>query len=245
MDRVARSVPLMLLALLVGCHERRQIATYGPPLNMSELAAGLPTPDNDYALLVDQQTTGRFGCPLAIAKLMAGAGVDSGDRLVLTDLHSNEEAYWTEQMRGVAAIQKLIFLRPRSIRPEEQTLATLCDTAERLGAPLLLMYAPRQLGHNTAHVLGVLYEAQSQRPLATVRATARLLDEEGEEVSPNDEPGDHREQDAGYQAQRNFESYTLTCLRELIHRDARPATTQPHKWNQPYLQRWWMVGREP
>jgi hypothetical protein len=244
-ERVARSVPwvLVLAAMLVGCHERPQI-TYAPPLNMSELAAGLPTPDNDFALLVDQPTSGRFGCPLAIAKLAAGSGAESSGPLVLTELHSNEQAYWTEQMRGVVAIQKLIFLRPRSIRPEEQSLATLCDTAGRLGAPLLLLYAPRQLGPNAAHVLGVLYEAQSRQPLATVRSTAHLLDEKGEEVSPNDERGDHRAQDAGYQAQRKFESYTLACLRELIHRDTRPATTQPHKWSQPYMERWWMMGRE-
>jgi hypothetical protein len=241
-NRIARSVPLVLFVLLSGCHERRQPVAYGLPLDMNELAAGLPAPDNDFALLVDQQTSGRFGCPVAIAKLTSGT--HAGDPLALTALHSNEQAYWTEQMRGVAAIQKLVFLRPRSIRPEEQSLATLCDTAQRLGAPLLLMYAPRPLGPNSARVLGVLYEAQSRQPLATVCATARLLDDDGEEVSPNDEPGDRRAADAGYQAQRKFESYTLVCLRELIHRDARPATTQPHKWRQPLMERWWMARRD-
>jgi hypothetical protein len=239
--RVARSVLWVLVVVLVGCHERRHVA-YPPPLTMDELAAGLLTPDSDFALLTDQPTSGRFGCPLAIAKLAAGDAAGSAGPLVLAELRDNEQAYWTEQMRGVAAIQKLVFLRPRSIRPEEQSLATLCDTAGRLGAPLLLLYAPRQLGPNSAQVLGALYDAQSRQALATVRSSAQLFDEDGQESSPNDSRGDRRAQDAGYQAQRKFESYTLACLRELIHRDQAPASTQPHKWHQPYMERWWMVG---
>jgi hypothetical protein len=241
-NRIACGVACVLVSWLGGCHERKQVVYV--PLDMSQLAAGLPAGDDDFVLLIDQPTRGRFGCPLAIAKLTAGGG-ETADPLVLTDLHSNEQAYWAEQMRGVAAIQKLVFLRPRSIRPEEQSIATLCETAGRLGAPLLLLYAPRQVGPNSAQVLGALYDTSSQQALATVHSAVHLLDEEGEEVSPDDEPGDHRDQDAGYQAQRKFESHTLACLRELIHRDRRPATTQPHKWSQPYLQRWWLSGREP
>jgi len=241
-DRItARSLPLVLIVLLAGCHERRRV-TYGPPLHMDELAAGLPAPENDFALLVDQQTEGRFGCPLAIAKLTPDAS-DPGDPLVLVPLYSNEQAYWSEQMRGVAAVQKLVFLRPRSTRPEGHSVSTLCETAARLGAPLLLTYAPRQLGPNSAQVLGVLYDAESHQPLATVQASSRLLDEDGEEVSPSDKRGDHRAQDAGYQAQRKFEEHTLACLRELIHRDSRPPTTQPHKWSQPFFERWWIENR--
>lgn len=242
MDRIiTRSLTLVLAVLLTSCHERQRV-TYGPPLHMDELVAGLPAPENDFTLLVDQQTEGRFGCPLAVAKLTPDANA-SDDPLVLASLCSNEQAYWTEQMRGVLAIRKLVFLRPRSTRPEGHSVDTLCATTLRLGAPLLLAYAPRQLGPNSAQVLGVLYDAGSQQPLATVQASSRLLDDDGDEVSPNHKHGDHRNQDAAYQAQRKFEEHTLACLRELIHRDSPPATTQPHKWQQPFFERWWLENR--
>jgi hypothetical protein len=240
-ERLIRILPVVLVLLFVGCHEKQRLACT-PPLRMEELAAGLPTPVNNFALLVDQPTEGRFACVLAIAKLIP-AGNDAAEPLLFVPLRSNEQAYWTEQMRGVAAIQKLVFLRPRSTRPEGQSLPTLCATAVRCGAPLLLVYAASQVGPNSAQVLGVLYDAHVQSPLATIQASSRMLDHEGDEVSPGDKRGDHREQDAGYQTQRHFESNALACLRELIHRDSPAATTQPNKWGQPFMERWWIENR--
>jgi hypothetical protein len=231
-------VPVLLVASLAGCHEKKQIA-YWPAVRMDDLAAGAPVPNGDFVLLVDQQTEGRFGCMLAIAKLVPGTDQTAGV-LALASLHPNEEAYWAEQMRGVAAIQKLVFLRPRSIRPEEQSTATLCDTAVRLGAPLLLVYAPGESGPNSAEVLGVLYDAGSQQIIATLRAASQRLNAKGEEVAPDRKRGDQRDHDAHYQAQREFESHTLACLRELMHRDSKPTTTQPNRWEQPFFERWWL-----
>jgi hypothetical protein len=240
-ERPVRILPVFLVLLAVGCHEKQRLVCT-PPLRMDELATGLPAPVNDFALLVDQPSEGRFACVLAIAKL-APDGPNAAEPLLFVPLRSNEQAYWAEQMRGVAAIQKLVFLRPRSTRPEGQSLPTLCATAVRFGAPLLLVYASSQVGPNSAQVLGVLYDADAQQPLATIQASSRMLDEKQEEVSPGAERGDHREQDAGYQAQRHFEGYTLACLRALMHRDSLPATTQPNKWGQPFMERWWIENR--
>ena len=235
-------VVLLSAALLLGaCHSRHAVRSERP-IRMDDLAPGLSAPEDSFALLTDSHTTGRFACPVAVAKFVP-PDADSAAGLSLVSLPPNEQAYWTEQMRGVAAVQELIFLRPRSTKPEGQSLAVLCAASKRLGAPLLLVYAASGCGPNSARVLGVLYDSETCQPLATLGAASRILDPEGEEVSPNAERGDHRRNDARYLAQREFEEHALACLRELIQRDAPNTTTQPNRWNQPFIERWWVHQR--
>ena len=74
--------------------------------------------------------------------------------------------------------------------------------------------------------------------LKTVR-----LDEEGEEVSVDQETGDRRENDAYYQASRAYEQHLISCLGELIRLDSATPSTQPHRWETPPSQRWWVPRR--
>jgi hypothetical protein len=230
-------------AMLSGCAAREPVRYYRPALNMSALGTDLEKPDQPFALLIDQHTEGRFACPLAIAKFASQEQTSDG-AVTFVALHPNEESYWTEQMRGVLAVQELIFLRPRTIRPEPQSVPALCESAQRLKAPLLLVYAPTDTGPNSAEVIGILYATDTQRALATLRSAARFLDDEDEEASVGRTHGDQRPYDSRYQAQRDFERYTLACLRELIHRDSRSTTTQPHDiWDKPFIERWWIHQR--
>ena len=233
-----RTLALIAGLGLAGCNERPHMA-YDRPARLEQLAAGLPAAENAFRLLTDEPTVGRFACTLAIARFV----VQDEGGLALVAMTPTEQAYWTEQMRGVAKLQDVVFLRPRSTRPEGDSTAVLCDTARRFGAPLLLIYAADALGPNSAQVLGVLYESATQRALATLHASSRMVDEEGQEESPDKKRGDHRGEDARCQAQRQFEAHTLACLRELMHHDSRPATTQPHKWDQPFIERWWIEYR--
>jgi hypothetical protein len=238
---ITRVVLLSLTLLLSGCRERHAVS-YDTPVRMDDLAPGLSAPENSFVLLTDTHTAGRFACRIAVAKFVPAAN-DAPEKLTFVPLQRHEQAYWTEQMRGVAAVQEFIFFRPRSTKPEGQSLTALCETAERLEAPLLLVYVASGFGPNSARVLGVLYDSATRQPIATLGASSRILDRKGEEVSPNPERGDHRNQDARYLAQRAFEEHALACLRELIHRDSHPTTTQPHKWNQPFIERWWVHQR--
>jgi len=240
-QRATIAATLAITTMLSGCATRRSQG-YEPRLDLSLLAPGLAAPDNAFTLLAEVHTEGRFACPLAVAKF-GWAGDESAPALVFQTLSPEEEARWTEQVRGVAALRDLIFLRPLTVRPEEPTVANLCATAQRLGAPLLLVYAPNVFGPNSAQVFGVLYDTASCHALATLHVSRALRDEEGNEVSPAEKRGDHRDIDAPYQAQRAFEAQTVACLRELIHRDVPPATTQPHHWQQPLTERWWIRMR--
>ena len=237
------NLSLSLIASLVclGCHGRPP-AVYEPPLDLARLAPGLQPPDNSYCLLADVHTAGRFACPLAIAEFRP-QGPENDQQLVLQNPLPAEEACWTEQVRGVNAIRDVIFLRPLNVRPEEASTALLCAGAQRLGAPLLLVYVPNRVGPNSAQVLGVMYDTASAQPLATLHASSTILNEKGREVATDRQRGDHRRTDAQYQAQRAFEGHALACLREMIHLDSSPPTTQPHRWQQPLAERWWVRSR--
>lgn len=234
---IARAAPLTVTLLLwTGCARGPREVAYQPPLEMDDLIAGLPTPDNTFTLLSDAQTTGRFSCSLAIARL-APRDDETDSRLAYRATRPNEEAYWTEQMRGVSAIREVFFISPFSTRLKGQQIEGLCDAAVRLEAPLLLVYAANGLGPNSAEVLGVLYETQTRQTLATLHAAARILNEDGEEVSPDGKKGDQRDEDARFQAQRRFEAQALACMRELIELDTPPPSTQPHEWR-PLIEHW-------
>ncbi|MEW6198906.1 MAG: hypothetical protein AB1601_09610 [Planctomycetota bacterium] len=240
MVRTRFTALLIVAGMLTGCQEPPPaVVRYEPPLRMDDLEAGLTFQPNGFQLLTDDTTTGRFPCPLAIAKYVPRE-VDTGGELQFCPLTPLEQAWWTEQVRGVNAIRDVIFLRPLSTRPAGQGLAALCDTAARLGAPWLLVYAPNGLGPNSAQVLGVLYDTSPPRALATLHAETVVVDALALETSPYQETGDQRDRDARYQVQRRFERLLLECLHALIQRDAPPTTTQPHKWDKPLLERWWL-----
>lgn len=242
---VVIAVAILGLCLMpTGCAKKTPPIVYEPPLTMADLLPGQEAPDNTFELLAEVHTAGRFACGMAVAKFHSEEN-DDGPTLTLVPLTSAEQARWTEQMRGVAAIRELTFLRPRSVRLDGQSIESLCDAALRLNSSLLLVYAPNGLGPNSAQVYGVFYDTQSQRPLAMLHTSSLFLDEEGLETSPNDRESDEREVDARYQAQRRFEHQVLACLRDMIHEDEAVPTTQPHKWEKPFIERWWVPQRRP
>ncbi len=240
---ITSAVLLMSLTLGTGCApDRPKGVVYEPRIEMQDLVVGLPLPNNEFKLLVDERTEGRFACPVAVAKFVSPPpeSESAEGELVFQLMRHREQAYWAEQMRGMDAIQYMLFISPRSTAPEGQGIEALCRTASDLGAPLLIVYTPNGYGPNSGQVLGAMYNTKECKPLATLHASDRILDEDGAEVSPFDERGDHRDTDARYQAQRAFEKHAMACLRELTHRDTRPSTIEPHNWHQPYIERWWI-----
>lgn len=205
----------------------------------SHTSTGAP-PANTYAYAFDASPADAAAQRAAAPRVSA----DNQPPFALVTLRPVEQALWSETLRGVSAVRELTFLSPRAAQPDGPALDNLCATAHRFGANMLLVYAPNRLGPNSARVVGVLYDTATGRPLAALHASQHFEDEHGREVSPNRERGDHRDRDAYYQAQRQFEAHTLACLRALLHRDSPPPTTQPHRWHQPLIERWWLPDRD-
>lgn len=234
------------LMALCACSQRPPV-TYAPAASSAELAAALstsdvPAPESGYRLLA-APSEGRFACDLAIAKL-SRATTTRDAPLTLVTPRPAEQAYWSEQFRGVRQVRGIVFVPPRTLRPEGLNLAALCDAAERLGAPLLLVYVTSTTGPDAADTVGLLYETSSRAPLASLRSTGRgHATDDAPGGSLDEAKGDYRDQDARFQAQREFEHVTLACLGELMRMDRPPAATQPHRWHQPFVERWWMTDR--
>lgn len=237
-------VALTVSVFTAGCAAEKHEFTCEPKLQMADLATGLPTPDNTFTLLSDQRTVGRFACVLAVAKL-APHEQEPGRELGFQPLRPQEEAQWTEAVRGLSSIRYVLFLTPKSLRLVGDDRDGLCTAAQRLGASLLLIYVPNTLGPNSAQVLGMLYDLESRAPLATFHASARFLDDDDQETTVDPHLGDQRHVDARYQAQRQIEQHVVACLRNLIEHDQPAPTTKPRKrWDRPFTERWWMPERE-
>ena len=227
---------LLAAFTLLGCASEAP-RVYERRIQMRELAADVAPVDNAYRLEVFEETQGRFACSLAIAKLVP---VGENGSLNLVEMTPAEEAYWVEAVRGLTELRDLQFLSPISVVPDEPSVDTLRAAAAARNATLMLLYAPNRYGPNSAQVLGVLYDVASGRPSAALHSSASFLDEEGVEVSVDQAPTDQRDRDAYYQASRVYEQHLVRCLGELIRCDSPTPTTQPHRWETPPSQRWWL-----
>lgn len=238
------AIPIRVLSLsvtlaLVGCASEAP-RVYERQVQMRELAADVAPVDNAYRLDAVEETEGRFACSLAIAKL-APANENS---VSLVEMTPAEEARWVNAVRGLTELRDLQFLSPLSVVPDRPRTDTLRVASAERDATLMLLYTPNRYGPNSAQVLGVLYDVPSGRPLAALHASATFLDEEGVEVSVDEETGDQRQRDAYYQASRAYEQHLLGCLGELIRLDSPTPETQPHHWDTPPSQRWWLPDRD-
>lgn len=245
--RLSLSIGLVALGLpLAGCQKQTpEVIVYEPPLELADLAAGLPEPDNGYALLVDDASRGRFSSVLAIARLAVDPARDTW-RLEFAPLNATEQAHWSDAVRGLDPVRKPLFLTRRNTELTGRDFDGLCRAAARRNARLLLVYTVNSTGPNTAQVLGVLYELTDRTPLATFHAAAHYVNEDGVEESPNPKKGDYRDIDARYQAQRQFEQHVTDCLRELIELDQPvPAVHPDDKWTSPFIERWWVPRQYP
>jgi len=223
---------------LAGCAAPPPVR-YERCLEIHELAGDVDFVSDGYKMLVPARSRGRFGCGLAVAKFVAGdqAGVVNPVRLTPA-----EEARWTAAVAGITELRDLQFIPATAATSEEAPIEALCVAADVLRAGLLLVYAPNRYGPNSAQVVGVLYDVAGCRPLASLHASASFLSAEGAEVAPDDTPGDQRGTDGYYQASRAFEQHLRECLLELIRSDLSAPTTQPHGWDTPREDRWWLPG---
>lgn len=226
------------LAALAGCADKPPVS-YQRPVELSELtthlqAAQIAAPQGGHVMLSSETTTGRFACDLAIARFEP----DAAGGLVLALPRPADQARWTETLRGIREIRGVSFLTPRSTKLDGDALDALCAVARRQGAPLLLAYADAQTGATAGQTAGVVYSSETGAALAAVRAAGASADPELAERE-----GDHRGEDGRFQAQRRFEHSALECVRTLIHADQPAPTTQPHVWQQPMVERWWIRRR--
>lgn len=229
-------IGLIALTLLGnGCADEPEIVLYSPPVQLTDFSDPLPLPEEGFLLLQDSDTTGRFSCAMALVKIEALAE-EIDFEIQVAPFSMNEQAYWTETYRGINGITDLVFIGPTTVKAAPRPLSVLCDAASGHGAQLLLAYAPAQIGPNSAHLVGVMYDTERCAALATFRETLTLRNGEGDEITAEELSLERelprREVDAYYIASRRFEDATLMLMRELLLMDS-PGERQDQRWGPP------------
>jgi hypothetical protein len=223
---------------LAGCASKKEApCVYERKIEMRDLSAEAAQVENAFVLQTAETTSGRFACSLSVAKFTLD---EAGGTVKFRRMTEMEEAGWVNATCGLKEVTDLQFLNPIDTIPNPPTLDYLCAAARDLHTVMLLIYAPNRFGPNSAQVLGVLYDANTGLPLASLHSSANFLDPEGAESPPDELKGDHRDIDAYYQAERAYERYVVQCLGALIKQDNPPPTTQPHRWSTPPSERWWI-----
>lgn len=229
-------VALLGVLAITACQEPPKIDVQRV-VKFDELSPGITRVENGYITFDNEPTTGRFSSGLAISKLDLEA---EADKLVCVQMTPREQAFWGRTLEGVSEVRGLYFLGPVDVKPDRPTTTRLCKAARNQNAGLLLLYASNRYGENAAQKLGILYDTYTAAPVAVLHAERRFVDQEGLEVAPEGVTGDQRELDAQYQAMRAFEQELIDCLSELIELDRPTPATQPHRWQTPPGQRWWL-----
>jgi hypothetical protein len=168
---------------------------------------------------------------------------DDGAFPQLAAISPADQGRWVEAFRGLIFIGDLRFLGPIDLKSRCDGLPAVLAAAQRAEAGLLLTYAPSRCGPNSARVVGILYAVKSGRPLARLQSHMQFLNVDGEECSVDEMRGDQREQDAVYQAARDFECRAVCCVRELACSTPAATTTEPHRWVPLYPYCWQPLGR--
>lgn len=249
MYRTAPGPIVLAVGLLVGCaHKDGAPVTYDPPACLNDVSADLAAaessvPPDGYRILTNEATAGRFACDVAVARF-GRQTVGDGTTVQLVAPTPAEQAYWAQRFRGVRQVRALTFLTPKTVRLDGDSVEALCAAAAELGAPLLIVYARSVTGPNAANVVGVVYRTSDAAVLATMRSQGEGPATLGEDDKLlDDTPGDHRDVDERFQVQRRFEDHAFACIRDLVHADRPAPSTQPHDWQQPFVERWWMRAR--
>jgi hypothetical protein len=223
------------LLALTGCATTEKPVAYDPPLVVEDFAANYDFPEEGFRLLADA-STGRFATALAISRYSTRQDPFGCDVMVHEcGLSPREQAYWVSTFRGAQKVRSLVFLSPTTLQVAAPGKSARCITADALGAKLLLEYVPTRLGPNSAEIMGVIYDAKTAEPVATLRASRVIVGTAGYEVPPGEladeqDADDVRPYDAYYQASRAFEQSAYDAVAQLIQLDEPLPQKERHRW---------------
>ncbi|MFQ5494756.1 MAG: hypothetical protein ACE5EX_05185 [Phycisphaerae bacterium] len=222
---VGAGVASAALLLVAGCaRNERRPWTPEPIVGWNDLSTrSLQHPRNGYRIVADAPTHGIFPTSMAVvrvATLTPHNPRPAAARILYTDPR-NEYIQWNSALDDLMAVSEVfpitdVDLGGGRVEPE-QILAAF----RALGARLGLVYALNEVTDGDAVMIAVLYDTQTQRPLATLHTYAYSL-WPIDEKSRSQRPPDRWVVDARARVRARFEELLHDCIHELIQ-EARPA----------------------
>lgn len=240
------SLPMAVLAVLLlcanGCSKKPTpppAAYIGPTtspraLGVTEVPEVSPC---GYTLFQDEQSTGRFPCALAVARLIPAGdfykpcnlGDDGDGKWWIDNLPDFEATRWNGLCDTIPQIREITVMSRRSVVSPDAPVSGILASAKRVNSGLCLVYGPASTAPDHAALHGVLLDTDSNAAIAFIRADAGPCDFEPK--PPDRVKKDQRNEDVNYLVARQFEQHLRCCILELIERDQPRTTTQPSPWN--------------
>jgi hypothetical protein len=184
-----------------------------------------------YRLLVDGRTQGVFPTSIGVARL-AGQGGPTGGGLMLASKPEVDFLAWNSCFDDFRFVSEVFPINAMAMNGAEIAMPSVLENAQAMRAGLVLSYTEEQLVPERYELRGVLYEASSRRPLASLHSVAFIQrpTKQDEHYRGSDPADDLERCDPRIAARRMFEQYARDCLLALAANDEPAETIAPDGW---------------
>ncbi len=228
----ALTVPVLLTAC---AGKRKNEWVPRPRVHWEDLStAAVARVEEGYQIQVPTPTRGVFPASLGITRLAveetSPPRAPSGRRRTLLTDPRNEFLHWNRTLDDLLAVSEVFPVSQTDLgggpADPEQIIAAFHALHARLG----LVYAVNELSPTKAEMIGVLYDTQTQKPMAAIRATAESVEGPPAPLSLKKTERDAWTSDARALVRRRFQQYVHACMRELILQDELERVSVPEGW---------------
>ncbi|MCH7701667.1 MAG: hypothetical protein IID37_08265 [Planctomycetes bacterium] len=234
--RLVKGLRFPLVATAVLCMsacapKEQEPIQIGPVIGWQELSTGAVTPAMNGHRLVLQGTEGLFPASISLCRVGVDETDTSGNRLRLRLDPPHDVLPWNSVFDSLRAVSEAFPLAEMDLQEQVPTVERILDASAELGADLLLIYSvPTHISETTAEVKGVLFDVRGHRMLATIHASAEVLDPEWVEPPPLHVEGDDSHINPLVLSERGFEQCMIECLLDLMAHDRAMNRPVPEGW---------------
>lgn len=230
---------VLVLFFTSGCAtqsaSRKQLWKAPPRIEWHQLTTQPVSPvENDYRILDDAQTQGRFPCAMSVSRMaVSESEVPGAPALILPATPHNEFLIWNNMFDNLPAISEAFPVVERNLGEYPADPALIVSTARAFHAGLCLIYAANQPEENRFEMMGVVHDTDSGRPIAVIHASTMSRPRSRHEKKVRNNV-DAWEREARALTRAEFRKKAVLCLRELIARDVPRKVDAPEGWRHEF-----------
>ncbi len=226
------ALSLSLVVGTTGCARKRlEPWTPKPTVQWHHVATSSAEPVWDgYQILAHQPTRGLFPASMAVTRVAIEVDSDktgAGRPFLYTDPR-NEFLQWNRALDDQMAISEVFPIVERDLGGGEADPSQIMAAARAFHARLNLIYAVNELSRTETEVFGVLYDATTMEPIASMHARAFSGPPRDDEA--DDAPVDLWKTDSWALVRERFDGLVHACIRQLILSDEQETVKPPEGW---------------
>lgn len=219
------------LAVGVGCAQKQARPWTPQPRVAWDHLSTTPVffPENGFTLVSEEKSLGRFPAALAVSRVAVRGDVGGGQKhsTYIPAKPKNEYLQWNAAFDDQMALSEVFPIANRDLGGGPAEPEQIVAACHALHARLALVYAVNELSPTEAEMIGVLYETDKAKPIATFHAFAKSLPPGPEQKPGEVDPWTH---DARALVRQRFERHVYECMRTLIRQDIPTTEEVPAGW---------------